>query len=394
MIKKIDENTGREVRQITSLPYGARTLYFRTQRLLPDGRMIGAYHADDTPPFHHNDILVFDPESGDVEFPKRRVGSFLKLLDDGRGIFCTKGEKREIWAMPLPNGEPELIGCIPEEVPGNIHTSGQLHNLTCDGETVILVDYKLLQPADSVKKTADVLKNMSNADDVGAFWRHIYRPRTGDIYAYNLKKQTLTRCVHLDGYSIQHTDPSPVDPTLMKFAQDGLAVFDQRIWAVRTDGSGLMKIRPQQKGEWVHHEFWWPGGQFIGYKYVDRRSDPTIHELPWGELAPRPLQLGIADLTGREVYLSDPLCCYQSHLQVSRKGDMISGEGTLNNCFVHAGPFSWSDCKIDLQRLATIHTPYRLSMAQSVEAGFSADSRWMVYTDKVGEHFQIHAVKV
>jgi hypothetical protein len=388
MITRIDENTGREVRQLTNLPEGARVPYFRRPRSLPDGRIVALFTDAYSPlPPYHTGVALIDIESGDVEVIKDTPGAFLTILDSEKAIFGTADEKREIWAMTLPDGAPEFVGSFPEKAPGSLHSPGIMHNITCDGRTILLVNTELLQPADPVRDS-------DTEDDAGIFWRVIYRPRCGDLHAYNLDDQKLTCCVHLDRYSFQHIDTSPTDPGLLKFAQDGLGVFDQRIWTVRTDGSELKKIRPQKKGEWVHHEFWWPGGQFIGYKYVDRRNDPTIHEKPWGELAPRPLQLGIADLTGREVYLSDPLCCYQSHLQVSPKADMVSGEGTLNNSFVYAAPFSWSDYKIDLQPFATIHTPYRLSQAQGVEAGFSADSRWLIYNDKIDGQFQVCAVKV
>ncbi|MDO8472860.1 MAG: hypothetical protein Q7T05_03490, partial [Dehalococcoidia bacterium] len=379
---------GREVRQLTNLPQGARVHYFRQERHLQDGRIIAWYaHENGSASPRRTDIMLIDPESGDVEFPKHRPGAFLAVLNSGKAVYTTGDEKREVWAMTLPDGGPELIGSIPQEAPGALHSPRNLHNITCDGRTILLVSAQIPQPAGPLPCTDDV-------NDSSGFWRHIYRPRSGDLYAYNLDDETFTCCVHLDRCSFQHIDPSPSDPGLVKFAQDVLGVFEQRAWTVRTDGSELRKIKPQRKGEWVHHEFWWPDGQFIGYKYVDRRNDPTVHELPWGELAPRPLQLGIADLTGREVYLSEPLCCFQSHLFVSPKGDMVSGEGTLGHSFVYAAPFSWSDYDIDLQPLATVHTPYNLGSAQSVEAGFSADSRWLIYNDTVDGKFQVCAVRV
>jgi hypothetical protein len=78
----------------------------------------------------------------------------------------------------------------------------------------------------------------------------------------------------------------------------------------------------------------------------------------------------------------------------SPNGDMISGEGTLDHSFVYAAPFSWSDYKIDLQPMATIHTPFRLGAAQGVEAGFTADSRWVMYNDTIDGEFRVCAVKL
>lgn len=383
MIKKIDENTGREIKIYTDIPKGALLPYFRRPRMLPDGRVITLYRKDGTVPYRDTHVAVFDPESGDVELLKHRPGTLLTLTSDGRAIFCVDG-KTELWSVKLPDGEPEFLCELPQPTP---ESNAIIVSISCDCRTIILVDGKEAEWTGPPPSTDDI-------NNVGAFWYWLYRPRWGDLITYSLDTGAFTKCVHYDNNSFQHVEGSPTDPGLVKFTYDGLGIFEQRMWTVRTDGSELTKIKRQQKGEWVHHEFWWPGGQYIAYKYLDRRNDPTVHELPWGELAPRPTQLGIADLTGREVYLSDPLCCYQAHTYVSPKGDMISGEGTLDHSFVYAAPFSWSDYKIDLQPMATIHTPFRLGAAQGVEAGFTADSRWVLYNDMVDGEWRVCAAKV
>jgi hypothetical protein len=144
----------------------------------------------------------------------------------------------------------------------------------------------------------------------------------------------------------------------------------------------------------VHHEFWWPGAQLIGYKYVDRRGDATVHLQPWGEYAPRPLQLGIANLAGTEIYLSDPLDHYQSHLNASPDGCFVAGEGTHNHSFASVAPFDLRATKIALAAVATIHTPYVAAAAQGVETGLTKDSRWVVYNDTVDGAMQVCAVRL
>jgi len=145
--------------------------------------------------------------------------------------------------------------------------------------------------------------------------------------------------------------------------------------------------------EMITHEFWWPGGRHIGYTYQDRRGDPTLYERPWCEYAPVATRLGIADLDGREVYLSDPLNCYHSHLFVSPQGDWVCGEGTDGHSFAYAAPFSWKSAAVDLVPMATIHTPYVPFRGQGVETGFSADSRWLIFNDTVEGRRQVCAVK-
>ena len=141
------------------------------------------------------------------------------------------------------------------------------------------------------------------------------------------------------------------------------------------------------------HEFWWPTDGLIGYTFQDRRTDPTIHAKPWAEYSPIPTQLGLAGRDGNEVYLSDPLNCYHTHLYASRDGRWVSGEGTDNHCSVYAAPFSRSSRKVDLKPLATIHTPYIPFRGQQVDCDFSADSKWLLYGNTVAGGHQVLACR-
>jgi hypothetical protein len=166
------------------------------------------------------------------------------------------------------------------------------------------------------------------------------------------------------------------------------------MWTVRVDGSGLTQIRPQEWNEMITHEFWWPGGQLIGFKYQDRRNDPTVHDLPWAEYAPIPTRFGLADLSGKQVYESAPLAHYHSHVFASPDGAMLCGEGTHDHSFIFRARFDIANPQIDFQPMATIHTPYAPLAGQIVNASFSADSRWLLYNDTIDGRLQVCAVRV
>jgi len=368
----VDEKTGRTVRQLTSQPGGARVPYFRQPRSLPDGRLL--VHAK-----HERGSLLFvDPETGDAQPLASEPGQLIRFREtDGVGWFHSS-DSRELCQMTLPDGAPTLLGTLPEGVEGGVS------DITCDGRTLI--------GARSECEASDIEGLFSG--DYRGFWRWIYRKRSAVMWAHDLQEGTQTEIVRMPQYNPQHIDTSPVDPGLLKYAQDGLAVFDQRIHAVRVDGSDARPIRAQEPGEWVHHEFWWPGGELIGYKYMDRRGDATVHERPWGEFSPRPLQLGIANLSGVEVYCSDPLSHYHSHLNVSPDGATVTGEGTHDYSFVCAAPFSMAETRIDLQPLATIHTPYKPAAGQGVEAGVTRCGRFVVYNDTIDGQMQVCAVEL
>lgn len=367
----IDENTGRRIRQLTDFPDGASLPYFRCPRNLPDGRVvISGKHAA-------GHQFALDVATGDLQPIVHPRGHLLRWREDDGMAWYYDAETREVLRRGLLEDNPRVIGRLDPEVPGHVD------DITCDGRTLL----------GAVTDSEEVECGLTG-NDYRTLWRFIYRKRRGILWTYDLLENRYTVVWEMADYTPVHIDASPVDPGLFKFAQDGVSIYEQRAFAARVDGTALRPIRPQASGEWVHHEFWWPGAQFIGYKYLDRRNDPTTHLLPWGEYAPVPLHLGIADLSGREVYCSDPLNHYQSHLNVSPDGRIITGEGTHDHSFVSAAAFEMASTKVDFQALATIHTPYVPAAGQVVECGVTLDGRWVPYNDQIDGRRQVCAVEL
>lgn len=368
-----DENTGRAVRQLTAFTGRTGLGYFRRARHLRDGRMIG--RAQSAPPV---DFLI-DPESGDVQPLAFNLGQYLRFRpDDGRYYFLD-APGRIIKAVDLPDGKPEEIGRIPDDLPGWPDT------ITCDGRRVIVAD--LVDPHAAAMAP--------HVRDPAAFWRYIARPRHGTLRSYDLATGERRTLLETQGKCPFHCDASPRDPTLVRFALDHWEGHNQRAWATRADGSTEpWPIRPQERGELVTHEYWWADGTHIGFTFQDRRNDPSSETLPWCEYGLAPTRLGMADAEGRQVYLSDPVNHYHTHLYCSRDGRLISGSGTDGHSFVHAAAFDRESPHIDLIPLATVHTPYIPFRGQGVNCDFSADGRWLLYSDTIDGTLHLCAVDV
>lgn len=365
----IDEQTGREVRRFPYLPRLSRMTYFRMPKWLPDGRLLLiAAREDDSTLW-----IAFDVDSGEAE-PLPVRGNYLHLREADGTLWTA--EDRVVWRYSVPEQTLERVTELPEEL------SGHPVVITCDGRHLILHRY-------------DVREQIAppNTMDAAAIWAFLDRERDGGLYAYDLQTGSVATLVELEGMMPIHPDPSPVDPALIKYSHDKYDAHCQRIWTARLDGA-LTKIRPQEWNELVTHEFWWPDGQLIGYKYQDRRNDPTVTELPWAEYSPIPTQFGLADLSGRQVYLSDPLNHYHTHVLASPDGTLLSGEGTDGHSFVYAARFSLQSTKVDFIPLATVHTTYLPFRAQGVNAGITRDNRWLVYNDTFEGRRQVCAVRV
>ena len=366
----VDENTGRDVRQLTNDPKGAGTSYFRCSKHLPGGRVMGSLSSLGT-------RVALDPETGRVERLDAPPG-FTKLRESDGRFWRWDGPDNSPWTHESTASQFSLDDRLPDEMPGNIV------DVTCDGR-------KLILQAIHTDNEADTHFRGDNAEEI---WRFLERPRHGGLWAYDLFDKTMTTLVELEGIGPIHPDASPTDPAVVKFSHDRYDGYCQRIWTVRTDGSGLTPIRPQERGEVVTHEFWWPDGSLIGYKYQDRRNDPTIRENPWAEYAPVATRFGLSGLDGREVFLSDPLNSYHSHIFVSMDGTLLCGEGTDGNSFAHAARIDLGDTRVDFVPLATIHTKYHPFAGQGVRTCFTGDNRWLVYNDTIEGRHQVCAVRV
>jgi len=382
-----DEKTGREIRQLTDFEHGASLGYFRMFRQLPDGRMLAwARHEDG-----HG--IVLDPETGDIELLPQSFYALKFREKDGRAWFLRggndpskrkgprRGTGRQLWQIDLPNGQPEFVNDIPDELQGDIEdvTNDGRHIISCHNEQD-LTGY----PIPTTK-------------DVECINHYFSRPRHGAIWVCNLETGAITKIHETQGMCPSHLDTSPADPTLLRLCHDMPETRGQRVWTIRIDGSQLTPIRPQVRGEMVTHEFWWSDPNFIGYTYQDRRNDPTVNTHHWGEYSLADTRLGIADLTGKEIYLSDPIDSYHSHLYRSQDGKLISGEGTESNSFVCAAAFSMKSTRLEMVHLAAIHTTYVPFRGQGVDCNFSADGKWLIYADKLygqDKPHQLFSVKV
>src|SRR6185436_12901042 len=100
----VDEQTGREVRQLTNFPEGAGMTYFRLARHLPDGRMLAWTRHE------CGNLLALDPESGTVEhFAGNTEKHSLRLRSSDGRIWSFRALGRELWAVDYPYSQWEKI---------------------------------------------------------------------------------------------------------------------------------------------------------------------------------------------------------------------------------------------------------------------------------------------
>lgn len=377
-----DENTRRRIVQVGD---GLSVGYFRHSKHLPDGRIVVSGAAPDGSGAR---LFAVDPTEGEAEPIDQPFSGYMRIRPgDGRTWFIlgpragsrTADQHRlELWEVDLPDGTPRLVCGIPEYVPG------VPADITCDGRTIIF-EHAMNDGGPFPIPTKHSATELM---------RYINRRRRGAIYTYDIPTGHVGRPVEMQHVSPAHSDTSPADPTLLRYTEDVLECTGQRMFSVRIDGSEQRPLRVQEFGEMITHEFWWADPNFVGYTYMDRRGDETLYSVPWCEYADRPTHLGICDLRGEEVYRSDPLNSYHAHLYMSPNGGVVCGEGTAYNNFICAGSFSMKETRLNLEPLATIHTPWIPTRGSGTNCAFSNDGRWLFYNDTVDGKRQLCRVEV
>jgi oligogalacturonide lyase len=124
-----------------------------------------------------------------------------------------------------------------------------------------------------------------------------------------------TRVVHRSTDWLNHVQFSPTDPGLLMFCHEGPWHFVDRIWTIRTDGTGLTKRHTRQMDmEIAGHEFFSADGRTIWYDLQTPRS-----EVFW--LA------GLNLLTGERTKHAVARAHWSVHFNVSRDGTRFAGDG-------------------------------------------------------------------
>ena len=128
---------------------------------------------------------------------------------------------------------------------------------------------------------------------------------------------------------LNHLQFSPTDPTLLLLCHEGPWHKVDRIWTIRSDGSGLKKIHTRTMAmEIAGHEFWSHDGSTIWYDLQTPRG-----EVFW--LA------GYNVNTGERTWYHLDRDEWSIHFNVTRDGQLFCGDGGDERQVAHAASGKW-----------------------------------------------------
>lgn len=333
-----DPDTGHRIVRL-SQEDGTQSLYFNQNSYTADGKKLivttkGGGIATVTLATHEITPLVTGPvsvlvaghQSGDVYYTKRgqgAVGSTIYAanvntgatrevvkLPPGRQVASLNADETLLLGTYVDSANPPAPARSSNRLPGVDARFGQpnYEAVGLDGKPMTYADAKDLR-----------LHNTLMATRAGA-------PRV--LFTINTKTGVLKDILREHEW-INHLQFSPTDPTLIMFCHEGTWHEVDRVWTVRTDGTGLTKIHSRTMNmEIAGHEFFAADGEMIWYDLQTPRGlvfwlagyDPATSKRTWYNLQRNE---------------------WSVHFNVSPDGSLFAGDGGDSEMVARASDGKW-----------------------------------------------------
>src|ERR1043166_768762 len=195
-----------------------------------------------------------------------------------------------------------------------------------------------------------------------------------------------TNLIHRYEGWLGHVQFSPVDPGLLMFCHEGPWHLLDRIWQIRTDGTGLRLMHKRTMPmEIAGHEFWSPDGKTVWFDL----------QMPKGE---RFFLAGVDIATGKEIRYPVDRDLWSVHFNVSRDGKLFAGDGGAPNMVAHAANGKWlylfnpqADGTLKSERLVNL-SKHDYTLEANVQ--FTPDGKLIFFRANFEGVAQVYAVEV
>jgi len=302
----IDQDTGHRVVRLSKEP-GTASLYFHQNSYSPDG----------------SKLVVTNPAGiATIDLATRRITQIakgnVKIMVTGKksgNVYYTRPDETDanakwVYATHMETLKTRRIARIPR---------GTLTKVNAD-ETLLLgswVDGEEIQvgPPPTTPQVGPDGKPISYNEARGLRIRQVFEQRLErTIFTVNIATGEI-RNVRTARDWLNHLQFSPTDPHLILFCHEGPWHEVDRLWTIRTDGSGLTKVHTRTMHmEIAGHEFFSPDGQTIWYDLQTPRS-----QVFW--LA------GWNVSTGERTWYQMTRDEWSIHFNVNQDGSMFAGDG-------------------------------------------------------------------
>lgn len=390
----VDADTGHLVRRLSEKP-GTASLYFHQDAFLHDARR----------------MLVSTPEGiATLDLETRATRLILPKVDYQMGgsaglevghrtghVYFVNGDA--VWRIDPDTLQRRRVATLPPH--------GRFSDINAD-ETLLVgtTSEPGYPPVNTWPAPGTVMRGPDGRELTFAEMREVLInqrleqrvPMT--LFTIDLRDGTVTTLLRTTNW-LGHVQFSPTDPSLVMFCHEGNWHKVDRLWTIRTDGTGLAKVHTRTMNmEIWGHEFFSADGQHLWYDLQTPRGE--VFWLASVNLA-----------TGRRTWYSLERNFWSVHFNVSPDGTRFAGDGGDSEMVAHAPDGKWiylftpesipdvagirapgSESLIHpgvlrAKRLVNLKTHnYRLEP----NVRFSPDGRWIIFRSNMGGEVHTYAV--
>jgi oligogalacturonide lyase len=357
----IDRDTSHRVVRLSRLPGTSESFYFHQNAFTREGdKMV----FENRPPGESNRLCVLRLATRQVE-PLTEPGTFGGVVSrTSRQVYYQR--QGALYTTHVDTRQTRLIGQLP--------LRGSAPTVNAD-ETLLAGAF-----------TEPGGPRIDRSGPKSAWFDKIFEAqRPMRLYTISIAMGNTNEIYRYEGW-INHFQFSPTDPALLMFCHEGPWHKLDRIWTIRTDGTGLRLMHPRSiPMEIAGHEFWSPDGKTIWFDL----------QVPRGE---KFFLAGVDVATGKETRYAVERDQWSVHYNISRNGKLFAGDGGAPNMVAHAADGKWIRL-FTPQPDGTLRAERLVNMAQhdySLEpnVNFMPDGKWIVFRGNFDGSPQVYAVEV
>ena len=297
----VDPDTGHRVIRLSREP-GTASLYFHQNAYSADGKKLIVTNPHGIAAINLSTRAIDQVVEG-------RVGVLVTGRKTGNVYYTKEGA---IWATDLDTHATRQVAKIPPQ-------AGRGGAIAVNADETVLVGIAADPDGKAVPRTPP-----PNGGG-GSLERNWAAGTPKMLYTIDVKSGQF-RKIYTENDWTNHLQMSPTDPNLIMFCHEGPWHFNDRIWTIHTDGSGLRLMHERTMNmEIAGHEFFSGDGKTVWYDLQTPKS--TVFWLA-----------GVEIVTGHRTWYHLERNEWSVHYNVSADGKLFAGDGGGPNSVAGRSP--------------------------------------------------------
>lgn len=372
----VDKDTGHKVIRLSKREGNNEIFYFHQNPFTAEGDKMVFMGSTD----QGRNAFSIDLKTLDIQQITTIGCGFEVVAPKSRTLYYISGDK--VYATHIDTRETREVAEVP-------------HHYTYGRGLTVNSDETLLAGCFCQGEEKYYASNLPRKEWIKAIWN---AKLPNALYTVNIQDGAVNEIYHENEW-LGHVQFSPTDPNLIEFCHEGPSHDVERMWMIRSDGSGLTKLHNKRYSrEMQTHEFWSPDGSNVWSDF--QLPHPLARIAPFMETVTYPrFYLASVDVKTLELKKYPYKMRYASrHFNISPDQTMFCGDGeggSFRLCPSGKWIFLYTvkDDELQIQKLCSMKG-HSWSSYPEPNVHFTPDGKWVVFQSDVEGTIQVYAVSV